>query len=207
MSKTEAIHHYTPLLQSIALKIVGSIHDAEDIVQDTFEKWLSIDTSKIKNTKAYLIRSVSNNSIQFLQSLKKSVVGKSYHDQEEIELTDDPHGNHIFYFDLNAQLDHALSVLHRKLEPIEKYIFIMREAFNLEYEEMQHIFDKKVENLRQIVSRARQKLNDEKIRFKEDLPKSSISSSVLNAINYGHLSEVIQEFKNEMIDKLPHKKK
>ena len=43
MNTSEEIFTYHPLLRSIALRIVGSIEDAEDIVQDTFEKWLSID--------------------------------------------------------------------------------------------------------------------------------------------------------------------
>ncbi|MDH5610800.1 MAG: RNA polymerase subunit sigma, partial [Cyclobacteriaceae bacterium] len=68
MNRAETIQLYQPLLYSIALRMVGTLEDAEDIVQDTFEKWLSIDVESIHNTKAYLVRSVRNNCLQFLNS-------------------------------------------------------------------------------------------------------------------------------------------
>jgi DNA-directed RNA polymerase specialized sigma24 family protein len=51
--------------------MVGSFQDAEDIVQDTFVNWLVIDQQKIVNTKAYLVRSVTNSCINHLQTLKR----------------------------------------------------------------------------------------------------------------------------------------
>lgn len=206
MSKTEAIHLYSPLLHSIALRIVGSIHDAEDIVQDTFEKWLTVDTTKIQNTKAYLIRSVSNNCFKYLKSSRKTKGEVSVFNEEVVEIPDLHESNSLFHFDLEAQMDHAWLILHKKLEPVEKYIFVLREAFNLEYEEMQHLFDKKVDNLRQIVSRARQKLKDEKVKLHIEFPKSPIPKSFLSACTYGHISEVVSDFRNEMLNKISSKK-
>ena len=59
------------MLQNIAYNLLRCKADAEDIVQDTFVKWLSIDQTKIQNTKAYLIKSVTNNCLTHLNSLKK----------------------------------------------------------------------------------------------------------------------------------------
>ena len=71
MTHTQAISLYQPMLQSIAYKMVGSIADAEDIVQDTFLKWLSVDHKRIDNTKSYLVRAVTNNCINHINSLNR----------------------------------------------------------------------------------------------------------------------------------------
>lgn len=205
MSKHEAIALYQPLLKSIALRLVGSLQDAEDIVQDTFEKWLTIDTSKIQNTKAYLIRSVRNNSIKFLNSWKERSFLKG--DSEvDLLIEDESQPRNMFHFDMENQMNQAWSVLHKKLEPVEKSIFVMREAFNLEYDEMQELFDKKVENLRKIVSRAKKKIQDESHKLGQDLPKSYIPSSFKEACSTGHLSEMVTDFRKEMRDRFPSKK-
>ena len=88
MEMKKDIFNYQPMLRSVAMKIVGSLEDAEDIVQDTFEKWLTIDRKNIKNTKAYLIRSVSNNSIKFLTSLKSRISHKTFTVDDRFELDD-----------------------------------------------------------------------------------------------------------------------
>ena len=62
------------MLQTIAYNLLRCKADAEDIVQDTFVKWLSIDQTKIQNTKAYLIKSVTNNCLNHLNSLKRKKV-------------------------------------------------------------------------------------------------------------------------------------
>jgi RNA polymerase sigma factor (sigma-70 family) len=71
MSKEQTIAIYQPLLQAIAYKIVRCKADAEDIVQETFLKWLSSGPKKIENTKAYLITAVKNNCLNHLNALRR----------------------------------------------------------------------------------------------------------------------------------------
>ena len=71
MNHAQAISLYTPTLQAIAYNLVRCKADAEDIVQETFLKWLTIDSEKIQNTKAYLIRAVTNNCLSHINSLRK----------------------------------------------------------------------------------------------------------------------------------------
>ena len=59
------------MLQRIAMRMLRCKADAEDIVQETFIKWLSQEQEKIKNTKAYLVRAVTNNCINHMQSLRQ----------------------------------------------------------------------------------------------------------------------------------------
>ncbi|MEL7147559.1 MAG: sigma factor, partial [Bacteroidota bacterium] len=83
MDQAKAITLYQPLLTSIAYKIVGSLQDAEDIVQDTFLKWLTIDQQKIDNTKAYLVRAVTNNALNHLKSFKITAFNRSLTDRDD----------------------------------------------------------------------------------------------------------------------------
>ena len=202
MERTKDIFSYQPMLQNLAMKIVGSIEDAEDIVQDTFEKWLTIDRKDIKNTKAYLIRSVSNNSIKFLTSLKNKISHKTFSVDDRFELADRQQIKVFLNFDMDAQLGEAWQVLHKKLEPLEKSIYVMREIFSIEYEELQEIFDKKKEHCRQLFFRAKSKLEQDKIRFKVDFPVPRLPISFKRACELGSITEIIDDLKRDISDKI-----
>ena len=201
MKITNDIFNYQPMLRNVAMKIVGSIEDAEDIVQDTFEKWLTIDRKDIKNTKAYLIRSVSNNSVKFLTSLKNKISHKTLTVDERFELVDRQQIKAFLNFDMDAQLGEAWQVLHKKLEPLEKSIYLMREVFSIEYEELQEIFDKKKEHCRQLFFRAKSKLEQDKIKFKADFPVPKLPLSFKKACELGSITEIIDELKRDISKK------
>ena len=201
MNTTEDILSYQPMLRSVTLKIVGSIEDAEDIVQDTFEKWFSIDRKDIKNTKAYLIKSVSNNSIKFLTSLRSKISQKTFTTEDHFELVDRQEIKAFLKFDRDAQLGEAWQVLHKKLEPLEKSIYVMREVFSIEYEELQEIFDKKKDHCRQLFFRAKTKLEQDKIKFKADFTVPKLPMSFKKACEFGSIHEMIDELKREISKK------
>jgi RNA polymerase sigma-70 factor (ECF subfamily) len=189
------------MLYAIAVKMVGKLEDAEDIVQDTFEKYLTIDTTKIQNTKAYLIKSVSNNCLQFLNSFKNRIAESNQsidHDFEDVNQV-----KSIFNFDREVQLMEAWGVLQRKLEPVERAIYIMREVFSVEYDELQEMFNKKKDNCRQIVSRAKAKVQNNTPKLRGELPKVHLPLSFKNACRFGHLSEMMHDLTGDKQDSIP----
>lgn len=198
MNQSQEILLYQPVLRSIALRMVGSLQDAEDIVQDTFLKWLTLEQEKIKNTKSYLIKAVTNNCINHLNSIKK----------KRIQFLDTINPGNFFdrlrsaepaRFDLEQEISTALAVIHKKLEPLEKAIYLLREVFNLEYEELQEIFGKKKENCRQLFCRAKEKLNQETKKFKLDFEKHTrFMDSFRLACTMGQISDLINEFTQEV---------
>lgn len=201
MTHTQAIHLYQPTLQSIAYRMLGSIADAEDAVQDAFVKWLTIDTSKVENAKAYLITMVTNACLNILQSKKNKPVITA-EPLEEVMLIDTE--KDITHFDLENQLSEAWKFLHKKLEPVERTVYVLREIFSVEYDDLQHIVDKKADNCRKIVSRAKEKLqNTELPKFNMSLPDVHIFDSFKAACQKGNLSQLISDFTSEMF----HKKK
>lgn len=206
MNQAQTIALYQPVLQAIAFKMLGSLADAEDIVQDTFLKWLTIEQEKINNTKSYLIRAVTNNCLNHLNALKQKK--KEYLDNlnpgELIEKFKDSDFGH---FDLDNEIATALEVIHKKLAPMEKAVFLLREVFDFDYEELQVILDKKKENCRQLFCRANEKLNQEKKKFTINIPPipshNKMLESFKNACKLGQLSDFIHELSQEV---LSHKK-
>jgi RNA polymerase sigma-70 factor (ECF subfamily) len=178
--------------------MVGCMHDAEDIVQDTFLKYLSIDKSKIENTKAYLVRAVTNNCINHLNAFNQKK--KEYIDSfNNFELSD---MINFDSFDLENEISTALASVHKKLEPVEKAIFLMREVFDYEYDELQDIFEKKKDHCRQIVSRAKEKLTLDKMKFKVDMPNhKKLLESFNNACSFGDPDELIATLNREIAER------
>lgn len=175
--------------------------DSEDLVHDTFLKWLTIDTSKIRNTQAFLVRMLTNNCLNFLQGGKKR-----FEDQDlgevEMQLVDTETQVEDIALEKEGQLSMAWRILHRKLEPVEKAIYVLRELFNVDYEDIQHVVGKSADNCRKIFSRAKAKLNTE-------LPKLNLDISIhvklpkpfIEACHFGHLSDLITDLKSDLISK------
>ncbi len=199
VSKEETIVIYQPLLQSIATKILSSTEDAKDVVQDTFLKWLSVDQSKIDNTKAYLIRSVRNNALSHLDSLKnkKEEFNPNF---DIIDKLDQWYKETEFpKIDIENELAAALFILQMKLEPLERAVFLMKEVFNFDYETIQETLEKRKDHLRQLVSRAKKKLEKDKENFSFPvIKKPEFFNSVVKACDLGSFNDMINQLKLEI---------
>lgn len=188
---------YHPLLNSVAYNILRCKQDAEDIVQDTFVKWLSIDQSKIQNTKAYLITAVTNNCLNHLNTLRKKK--EEYWDSIKFSQFITKFKESDFaHLDLEAELQAAFKVLHAKLEPLERAAYVLKEAFDFDYDALQQVLNKKADHCRQLFSRAKKKLQAEttKLHF-EWPPKTQWVESFKKACE-GPAAQFIQELKNDI---------
>ncbi len=146
---------------SIAYNMLGTIADAEDMVQETYASWLEKDKSHVENTKFYLIRMISNKCISHLNKLKQQREAyKGTWLPEPLASTRDT--------DDSEKLSIGFLYLLEKLSPIERGVLILREAFGLEYGEICSNFNISQESCRQHLSRAKKKLAEEKVRFNTD---------------------------------------
>lgn len=205
MTDSQTIALYQPMLQAIAMKMVGSMADAEDIVQDTFLKWLSLKEQKVKNTKSYLIKAVTNNCINHLNALKRKK-DECIENISQSELMGWYKETDFAKFDLETEVSEALNIIHKKLEPVEKGIYILREVFNVEYDELQDIFDKKKDNCRQLFSRAKDKLQQETSKIKIEIHPPAFLENFKRACDLGHPGDFILDLKQEITTKLKSKK-
>lgn len=172
--------------------------DAEDVVQETFIKWLNAEHEKIQNTKAYLIRAVTNNCLNHIQALKRKKVEyiESFHWPEFIEKFRE---NDFSYADIETELSKAFHVLQHKLEPLERAVYVLKEAFDFDYKSLQVLLGKKQDHCRQLFSRAKKKIEDEKVRIHSAfLEKTELMKSFKASCDMGHAAEVINELRNDI---------
>lgn len=201
MNTTETILTYRPFLISIAYKMLGSLEDAQDIVQDTFLKWLGLDHSKIENTKSYLAKSTVNRCINHLNTAKRIPI--TYIDNW---LQDSSFMNKFNFevdfsekLDFNYNLEAAVSQLLQKLNPSERIVYVLKEVLNFDYSEIELIAEKKKEHCRKLLSRAKKRMEEEKSRFHLDTFKmTQFYNKCMDAYKYGKMNGLIEVLKGDL---------
>lgn len=198
MTQAQTIALYQPLLHTIAYNLVRCKEDAEDIVQETFVKWLTIDQKTIENTKAYLIRAVTNNCLNHLSSLRKKK--EEYFSHMNLpELLSKFKETNLAKLDLDINLNQAFKVLHTKLGPLERAVYLLKEVFDFDYDELQAALDKKKEHCRQLFCRAKKKLDEETSKIHFSLPDTSkMMKSFREACDFGNASKLVHELKKQI---------
>lgn len=186
------------LLFSLAYRMLGSVMDAEDIVQDVFVTFNQLpQAEEMENKRAYLCKMVTNRCLDLLRSSAKKrelYVGpwlpEPLLDQEE--LVDDPSATYL----KKESLSTAYLLLLQQLNAMERAVFLLREIFQYSYEEVAEIVGKSSANCRQIFRRAKQS-----IHFEPDVPLDSFAmeaqvkdfvQSILQG-NTTHLMELIRD--------------
>ncbi|HDR3490453.1 sigma-70 family RNA polymerase sigma factor [Bacillus wiedmannii] len=157
---TEQLYEtYQSLLFSLAYRILGSVMDAEDIVHDVFISLNNMeDVQSIENMRAYLCKMVTNRSIDKLRSAahKRNVYVGMWLPEPFVEEVDDPSKSFV----MKESISTAYLLLLQQLSEVERVVFILREVFSYEYEEIASIVDKSSANCRKIFQRARKSILD-----------------------------------------------
>lgn len=160
-------------LFGIAYRMLGSVMDAEDIVQDAFLRWQQAPADDVRNAKAYLSTVVTRLCIDQLRSARarrETYIGPWL---PEPLITDEP-------LDIDEglartdSLSMAFLVLLERLNPVERAAFLLRDVFDYEYAEIAAILEKTEANCRQLVRRARSRVAEQRRRF--DAPPDQLAS-------------------------------
>lgn len=158
--ETEQLYEaYKPLLFSLAYRMLGSVMDAEDIVHDTFLSFSQIEEiESYGNVKAYLCKMVTNRAIDKLRSAahKRNVYVGMWLPEPLVEENDDPSMTYI----MKESMSTAYLLLLQQLSEIERAVFLLREVFGYDYDEIASIVEKSSVNCRQIFHRARKSIMD-----------------------------------------------
>lgn len=162
------IFEHRPLLFSIAYRMIGEKQEAEDIVQDVYTRWLEMDTDQVEQPRHYLMRAVTNRSInrlKVLQQQRELYAGPWL--PEPLTGTELPEISP----DTGNDLSIGFLFLLEKLNPLERAIFLLRESFDLSYKELETILDIPESTCRQHLHRAKEKLQKDKKRFESDVTR------------------------------------
>ena len=198
-NKTEIFLEYKNLLFSIAYNMLGNIDQAEDIVQDTYLKWMTTETDKVQHTKAFLVKMVTHRCINYLNSARVQ-----REDYIGIWLPEPLQDHEQLLGQFRIESYHALSigmlVLMEKLTPQERAIFLLKEIFSYDYFELAEIFDKTTDNCRQIFKRAKDNLGKDTRRFEVDIKvHEKMLNNFLLAIEDGSMEDLISLLKEDIL--------
>ena len=166
--RTEASYEeFRPLLFSIAYRMIGSVSEAEDIVQEAFLRIhrAEAEGTRIESPKAYLSAVTTRLSIDHLKSAR--VRREQYVGQwlPEPLLTDDSAPDAAAHAETADSLSMAFLVLLESLTPVERAVFLLREVFDYGYDEIAGIVDRTEHNCRQLYVRARRHVDEGRPRF------------------------------------------
>jgi RNA polymerase sigma factor (sigma-70 family) len=149
------MNNYQAILFPYAYNILGSAEDAKDIVQEVITKFIALEKGGIENEKNYLIRSVINLSIN-LKNRKKKLVREGDVWLPEPFSTEEADTN----LNYNEIVSYSLLILLERLNPKERAVFILKEAFAYSHEEIGSFLDETLEQSRKLLSRAKMKIDD-----------------------------------------------
>jgi RNA polymerase sigma-70 factor, ECF subfamily len=176
---------YRGLLFSIAYRMLGSVADAEDILQEAFIRWQQSQQEEIRSPRAFLVTIVSRLCVNHLQSAR--VQREQYVGQWLPEpIVTGAEGDPLGIIRIDESLSMAFLVLLERLTPVERAVFLLREVFEYEYSEIASVLGQTEANCRQILRRARQHVGAMRPRFRTPPQKrDALMESFLAAINTG----------------------
>ncbi len=145
-----------PLLTRVAYRMLGSVADAEDVVQDAFLRWLGTNRAAVREPAAFLRRTVTRLCLDQIKSARRSretYVGPWLPDPLVEEADDD---------DVSLPLMLALE----RLSPLERAAFLLHDVFGVEYDEVAQTIDRDPAATRQLAARARTHVREHRPRYK-----------------------------------------
>ncbi len=159
------------LLFTVAYEMLGSAADAEDVLQETWLRWIEVDLEQVHDERAYLVRITTRQSLNRLRTMnrrKESYVGPWL--PEPLLTTPDVAAD----IELAESMSMALMLVLETLSPTERAVFVLREVFDFGYAEIAAAVDRTPAAVRQIAHRARGHVDARR-------PRSVVSASETRA--------------------------
>lgn len=190
----ETYDELRPLLFSIAYRMLGTVSDAEDVLQDAYLRYerALADGAEIEAPKAYLSAVVTRLAIDELRSARarrESYVGEWLPEPLVSDRRDDP-AAHVEEADT---LSMAFLLVLERLNPVERAVFLLHDVFAYGYDEIAAIVGKSETNCRQLAVRARSHVEAEKPRFEADRrEREELAAQFFAAVVDGDVDALVQ---------------
>ena len=186
---TQAFLAHRNLLFTVAYEMLGSAADAEGVLQETWLRWVGVDLGTVRDQRAYLVRITTRQALSRLRTLgrrKESYVGPWLPEPlltapdvaDDVELAD--------------SVSMAMLLVLETLTPAERAVFVLREVFGLEYDEISQAVDKSPAAVRQIAHRARAHVAARRPREVVSVAETrGVIDAFLQAIETGELQHLL----------------
>lgn len=175
-----------PLLFTIAYEILGSATDADDVLQDSWLRWAEVDLDTVRDTRSYLARIVTRQALNALRSSarrREEYVGPWL---PEPVLVDGADVDVV----LAESVSMAMLVVLETLSPDERAVFVLREVFGFDHDEIAETVGRPVATVRQIAHRARAHVHAHRKRF-EPRESAQVTERFRAAAATGELTELM----------------
>ena len=188
---TERFVLLRPLLFTIAYEILGSTTESDDVLQDSYLRWAQVDLSGVHDTKSYLARLVTRQALNALRAgarRREDYVGPWL--PEPLLLDEqDPSADVV----LAESVSMAMLVLLETLSPDERAVFVLREVFGFDYDEIAAAVGKSLPAVRQVAHRAREHVQARRRRFTPVDPEQNarITAEFMAAAAGGDVQKVM----------------
>jgi RNA polymerase sigma-70 factor (ECF subfamily) len=167
MNAVEQFETYRPLLFSIAYRMLGSVMEAEDMVQETFLRYQITPLESIHSPKAFLSTVITRlclNQLDTARVKREAYIGPWL--PEPLSTAEDPQLSPSDEVEMRESISVAFLVLLETLTPVERAVFLLRQVFEYEYAEIAEMVGKDQAACRQLFSRAKKHIAERRPRFK-----------------------------------------
>jgi RNA polymerase sigma-70 factor (ECF subfamily) len=172
---------------AVAYRTLGDVAEAEDIVQDTWLRWQDADREVVRNASAFLTTTTKRLAINRVRTARtrREEPMKAW-PAEPVDPDDDPGA----LAERRQGLESALRLLFEKLSPMERAAYLLREAFSYSYEQIARIVRATEANSRQLVTRARKHLAEERRVTVRETEMRRFVVAFLDAMQSGELAHL-----------------
>jgi RNA polymerase sigma-70 factor, ECF subfamily len=187
----ERFTHLRPLLFTIVYEILGSATESDDVLQDSYLRWANVDLATVRDTKSYLAQLVTRQALNALRAgarRREDYIGPWL--PEPLLLDDsDPSADIV----LAESISMAMLVLLETLTPDERAVFVLREVFGFDYDEIAGAVGKSVANVRQVAHRAREHVQARRRRFEpvDSARTAELTEQFLTAASTGDVDGLL----------------
>jgi RNA polymerase sigma-70 factor (ECF subfamily) len=194
VSKDEHAERFTllrPLLFTIVYEILGSATESDDVLQDSYLRWAEVDLATVRDTKSYLAQLVTRQALNALRAgarRREDYIGPWL--PEPLLLDDRDASADVV---LAESVSMAMLVLLETLTPDERAVFVLREVFGFDYDEIAGAVDKSATTVRQVAHRAREHVQARRKRFEpvDATSSAEITEQFLTAAATGDMEGLL----------------
>jgi RNA polymerase sigma-70 factor (ECF subfamily) len=186
-----AFEEHRPMLERLAYRMLGSLPDADDIVQEAYLRWSAQDRSDVMSPRAYLSAVVTRLCIdrrQAIEERKTTYIGPWLPDPVVEPGRSDPAGR----LETAESVSMALMLVLESLSPVERAAYLLRRIFDYGYDEIAGILGRSEVGCRQLVSRAEDRIQSRRPRFDPDPGEAErLTAAFLQACSSGDVQGLV----------------
>lgn len=167
---TDVFEQHRPVLTGVAYRMLGRVADAEDVVQEAWLRWSAADRSDVREPRGYLVRVTTRLAIDRLRQIQarhEAYVGQWLPEPYVTDFADTVQDSAERAV-LADTVSLAVLVVLESLSPLERAVFVLREAFGYPYADIAAVLDRGEPAVRQLAGRARRHVEERRPRYEVD---------------------------------------